>query len=157
MPFGFAGGIYDPETALVRFGVRDLDPLVGRWTAKDPIRFDGGGPSLYLYGGNSPTHHIDLNGRYAVAIVATAELACRTAVATFVGGKYPHDSWMRHCHSACVAARYCGIIPTLGAGYVHELSREKDWQEDLDANWEGATAGLNPFNDCETECSRCKP
>ena len=37
--FGFAGGIYDPDTGLVRFGARDYDPVVGRWTAKDSIRW----------------------------------------------------------------------------------------------------------------------
>jgi RHS repeat-associated protein len=36
-PFGFAGGIYDQHTGLVRFGARDYDPKIGRWTAKDPI------------------------------------------------------------------------------------------------------------------------
>ena len=27
-PFGFAGGIYDQHTQLIRFGVRDYDPLI---------------------------------------------------------------------------------------------------------------------------------
>jgi RHS repeat-associated protein len=36
-PFGFAGGLYDPATQLVRFGARDYDPETGRWTSKDPI------------------------------------------------------------------------------------------------------------------------
>ena len=40
-PFGFAGGLYEPETGLVRFGARDYDPTTGRWTAKDPIGFGG--------------------------------------------------------------------------------------------------------------------
>ncbi len=35
-PFGFAGGIYDIDTGLVRFGARDYDAETGRWTAKDP-------------------------------------------------------------------------------------------------------------------------
>jgi uncharacterized protein RhaS with RHS repeats len=28
-PFGFAGGLYDPDTGLVRFGARDYDPATG--------------------------------------------------------------------------------------------------------------------------------
>jgi RHS repeat-associated protein len=31
-PFGFAGGLYDADTGLVRFGVRDYDAETGRWT-----------------------------------------------------------------------------------------------------------------------------
>ena len=34
IPFGFAGGLHDRDTGLVRFGYRDYDPEVGRWTAK---------------------------------------------------------------------------------------------------------------------------
>jgi len=34
-PFGFAGGLHDRDTGLVRFGARDYDPETGRWTAKD--------------------------------------------------------------------------------------------------------------------------
>ncbi|HET8934091.1 MAG TPA: RHS repeat-associated core domain-containing protein [Polyangiales bacterium] len=34
-PFGFAGGLYDADTGLVRFGERDYDALTGRWTKKD--------------------------------------------------------------------------------------------------------------------------
>ncbi len=32
-PFGFAGGLWDRDTGLVRFGARDYDPEVGRWTS----------------------------------------------------------------------------------------------------------------------------
>ncbi|KIM02769.1 MAG: hypothetical protein KN64_14160 [Sulfurovum sp. AS07-7] len=41
IPFGFAGGLYDKDTALVRFGYRDYDAFTGKWTAKDPIGFGG--------------------------------------------------------------------------------------------------------------------
>ena len=58
-PFGFAGGLYDPDTGLVRFGARDYDPLAGRWTTKDPIRFRGGTTNLYVYCGGNPVNFVD--------------------------------------------------------------------------------------------------
>ncbi len=33
VPFGFAGGLYDADTGLVRFGYRDYQAEVGRWTS----------------------------------------------------------------------------------------------------------------------------
>jgi len=30
-PFGFAGGIYDRDTGLARFGARDYNTEIGRW------------------------------------------------------------------------------------------------------------------------------
>ena len=62
-PFGFAGGLYDPDTGLTRFGVRDYDAQVGRWMAKDPSLFRGGQPNLYVYAGSDPINNIDLDGR----------------------------------------------------------------------------------------------
>ncbi|MCC6527789.1 MAG: hypothetical protein IT373_34405 [Polyangiaceae bacterium] len=63
VPFGFAGGLYDAETGLARFGARDYDPGVGRWTGKDPIRFDGGDSNLFAYVSNNPVNGIDIDGR----------------------------------------------------------------------------------------------
>lgn len=48
-PFGFAGGIVDPDTGLVRFGVRDYDPTTGRWTTPDPLGIEQIEPDLYGY------------------------------------------------------------------------------------------------------------
>jgi len=68
-PFGFAGGIYDQHTGLVRFGARDYDPETGRWTAKDPIRFNGGDTNLYGYVLNDPVNFIDPEGEALQVIV----------------------------------------------------------------------------------------
>jgi RHS repeat-associated protein len=65
--FGFAGGLYDPDTGLVRFGARDYDPETGRWTAKDPIGFAGGESGLYSYVGVNPIGHVDPSGLGPVA------------------------------------------------------------------------------------------
>ena len=61
-PFGYAGGLYDPDTKLTRFGARDYDPDSGRWTAKDPIAFAGGDTNLYAYVANDPVNSIDPSG-----------------------------------------------------------------------------------------------
>ena len=61
-PFGFAGGLYDPDTGLVRFGARNYAPYTGRWTAKDPILFNGGDTNLYGYVLNDPVNGIDPEG-----------------------------------------------------------------------------------------------
>jgi RHS repeat-associated protein len=61
-PFGFAGGLYDADTGLVRFGYRDYDAQTGRWTAKDPILFGGGQANLYVYCGNDSVDLLDYSG-----------------------------------------------------------------------------------------------
>jgi RHS repeat-associated protein len=97
-PFGFAGGLYDPDTGLVRFGARDYDPNVGRWTAKDPIRFAGGDTNLYEYVLADPVNLADATG-----LDPFSEVVIKTAV----GG-------------ICVAAGCALGLPggplTLGAG-----------------------------------------
>jgi RHS repeat-associated protein len=64
VPFGFAGGLHDRDVGLVRFGYRDYDPDIGRWTAKDPIFFAGGDTNLYGYVLNDPVNLIDPSGHF---------------------------------------------------------------------------------------------
>jgi RHS repeat-associated protein len=65
MPFGFAGGIYDAATGLVRFGARDYDASVGRWTSKEPLRFTGG-KNFYVYADVDPINKLDPDGRIVI-------------------------------------------------------------------------------------------
>jgi RHS repeat-associated protein len=62
VPFGFAGGLHDRETGLVKFGFRDYDPAIGRWVAKDPIFFAGGDVDLYGYVLGDPVGLVDPSG-----------------------------------------------------------------------------------------------
>jgi RHS repeat-associated protein len=61
-PMGFAGGLHDRDTGLVRFGFRDYDPDTGRWTGKDPMRFAGADTCLYTYCFNDPINGSDRVG-----------------------------------------------------------------------------------------------
>jgi len=83
-PFGFAGGLVDIDTGLVRFGARDYDPRVGRWTSKDPIRFAGVDPNLYGNVLGDPINLIDREstGPVGLGICVAAALgdAARTAL-----------------------------------------------------------------------------
>jgi len=58
-PFAFAGGLYDSDTGLTRFGFRDYDAETGRWTAKDPILFNGWDSNLYGFVQQDPVNWID--------------------------------------------------------------------------------------------------
>jgi RHS repeat-associated protein len=49
IPFTFAGGLYDKDTKLIKFGYREYDSNTGRWITKDPIDFSGGDSNLYGY------------------------------------------------------------------------------------------------------------
>jgi RHS repeat-associated protein len=61
VPFGFAGGQYDENTKLVRFGAREYDATTGRWLSKDEARF-GGGWNFYEYAGSDPVNYGDWLG-----------------------------------------------------------------------------------------------
>jgi RHS repeat-associated protein len=61
-PFGFAGGLYDPDTGLTRFGSRDYEPTTGRFCSKDPIGFAGHDGNLYEYAFADPVTLTDSSG-----------------------------------------------------------------------------------------------
>lgn len=61
-PFAYAGGLFDSQTNLVRFGARDYEMITGRWTIKDPARFGGISLCLYNYVLNDPVNKRDPRG-----------------------------------------------------------------------------------------------
>jgi RHS repeat-associated protein len=96
VPFGFAGGLHDRDTGLVRFGYRDFAPEVGRWTAKDPIFFAGGDTDLFGYVQNDPVNFVDPTGQFLVSgtvlvgyVYGPAIVAAGTAAAYRLGPYLP--------------------------------------------------------------------
>ncbi|MBS1971499.1 MAG: DUF4329 domain-containing protein [Bdellovibrionales bacterium] len=89
-PFGFAGGLYDAQTKLVKFGARDYDArAAGRWTAKDPIRFSGDSANLYSYTFADPVNFMDIDGLKPGDKFKTAREAAQDAI------KYVNDQSIR--------------------------------------------------------------
>ncbi len=87
-PFGFAGGLTDPDTGFVRFGARDYDPRVGRWTSKDPIRFDTGEWNSYGYAIGDPVSLVDTNGLWAVSLEGYAGYGGRASLGVSGNGRF---------------------------------------------------------------------
>jgi RHS repeat-associated protein len=98
-PFGFAGGIYDADIGLVRFGARDYNSYTGRWSSKDPIRFEGGETNLYVYALSDPINAIDPSGLYGTNSCEYYERRCVES-----GGSY-------YCSTAQTA---CEAFPQPG-------------------------------------------
>ena len=69
-PFGYAGGILDGNTGLVRFGQRDYTPSLGSWTTTDPLGFRGGDANVYRYASSDPVNRVDPEGMNPLLIAA---------------------------------------------------------------------------------------
>ena len=148
-PFGFAGGLYDKDTGLVRFGYRDYDPFTGRWTAKDPAGFQGGDANLYAYSFNNPVNLIDPPGLaltdffktpgfsnvnvWAIGAIRTAlqlkqldkevqwSLKNAGELANTVGNGDVHVAdALQHCLASCSITRNFGPGTAHFAGDAHE-------------------------------------
>lgn len=53
----------------MRFGARDYDAEIGRWTTKDPVLFNGKSTSLYVYSLNDPVNNTDASGYFLDTLV----------------------------------------------------------------------------------------
>jgi len=77
----FPGQYFQIETGLHYNWHRHYDPMTGRYTQPDPLRFVDG-PSIYAYAKSSPLINVDPDGR-VVQVIATclANPACANALA----------------------------------------------------------------------------
>ena len=98
-PFGFAGGLYDPETGLTHFGAREYDAELGRWTARDPIGFAGGDSNLYGYVVQDPVNLVDPYGLFGLGDAWQGA----KSVGRFIG-KHADTFAMVAAAGACIAS-----------------------------------------------------
>jgi RHS repeat-associated protein len=120
-PFGFAGGLYDPITGLVRFGARDYDPEVGRFTAKDPIGFWGNDSGLYAYAYNDPINHFDPTGH--VGLLGAGVGAVIGGVSSGIGTLATTGSLAEAAASAVTGAAAGALIGAVpGVGLIRSIA-----------------------------------
>lgn len=105
IPFGFAGGLYDSETGLIRFGYRDYDPVIGRWTARDPIGFSGEDTNLYGYVFQDPVNFIDRSGLIAIGNCDINVFTGKTVCSKTVGNEKQSCKFSSNGDISCKAKR----------------------------------------------------
>lgn len=67
---GYAGGLPDPETRLVKCGARSYDPVSSRWLSRDPLLFAGSQGNLYVYVNIDPVNFRDPIGAFCLGAEA---------------------------------------------------------------------------------------
>jgi RHS repeat-associated protein len=126
-PFGYAGGLTDSHTGLIRFGARDYDAVIGRWTAKDPIGFAGGATNLYEYSENDPITMQDPDGQVAtMAVGAVTSVASGWLIAKLLGDCYSVKDALADAAAGAVGA---GLASKLNKLYrvakLRQLARSR--------------------------------
>jgi len=172
-PFGFAGGLYVPDTALVRFGMRDYDAETGRWTTKDPLYFNGGATNLYLYSRGDPVNWVDSDGRFGRLVALGLTIVAESLYDLHDRLTQESDEAMReasqagyrdikavdalqHCIASCNVTREEGLAVSGLAGVAYEAAGEVggalqpnlapgplESHSDLYNNYRGCQAGLD--------------
>jgi RHS repeat-associated protein len=137
-PFGYAGGMSDPDTGLIRFGARDYDPQTGRWTAKDPIGFQGGDTNLYGYVLGDPVNLIDPDGTFAILpVLAGGLLAAEVGITAHDINKLVHGCGNAVDLALDAAGPVVGGLAALGRGgkWLAKLADETGSFDPLARRW----------------------
>jgi len=159
-PFGFAGGLYDTETELVRFGARDYVSELGRWASRDPVRFSGGA-NVYLYTGADPIQGMDPTGfqNYGTGDCSYYEARCEQNGGSYYCedaptwcDRYPDSDGWPNCTRQCL--QECDQLDTdsdpVSPYYDDEEAMCVGTGEEPDS-----TMPWNPLNDnfaCHASC-----
>lgn len=109
IPFGYAGGLKDPDSGLVRMGARDYDPQTGRFTTKDPIGFSGGDTSLYAYVAGDPVNQADPSGLYGITDLiddVVPDPVSNAAAGLLAGASFGISNKIAGINGQCVGAGY---------------------------------------------------
>jgi RHS repeat-associated protein len=133
-PFGYAGGLTDYHTDLIRFGARDYDPSVGRWTSKEPLGF-AGALNFYVYCDNDGVNWVDPDGElafFATVFVTVALIGVALS------------KWIARGIDNLDDARKIGLNGYEVEDYYNDLN--KNWLPEIKATSMGCEAALSIIN-----------
>jgi len=158
-PFGFAGGLYDLDTKLVRFGARDYDAETGRWTSKDPIGFKGKTTNLYGYVFNNPINFHDATGKIAGVVnpaTVGAALAITGIVAAAINKMF---NGKKASEEESTDGEGSDVVPPImesnfPPGYWPDDKGAAEWGK---RNGGNPKAGKNKFHKLKQNCPGSKP
>ena len=123
LPVGFAGGLGDNLSGLFRFGFRDYEPKAGRWTAKDPILFNGGQFNFYLYTRGDPVNWVDSTGLVPGKHYDTMDEAAYAALDEILPTSIAEDT------------EYAGYIYANEDGTFSHTAPEAGWRNSFELNY----------------------
>ncbi|WP_413291920.1 RHS repeat domain-containing protein [Bdellovibrio sp. HCB185ZH] len=114
--YGFGGGLLISSVGLTKFGARWYDSAVGRWTSKDPLRFDGGDVNLYGYVLNDPINITDPTGKVLpVPVLWAGGAAIAGGVAGYIGTRAGGGTVGEAASAAVTGAIAGGVAGVLAA------------------------------------------
>ncbi len=144
IPFGFAGGIMDLDTGLVRFGARDYDPETGRWVTKDPIGFAGGDTNLYSYSLQDPVNFIDSDGLSPNDVRRINNTFNQSVQRMTQNGQRRSPGWLNNM-SRTANNLSGGLLgsPYLGCGEQQEVTQRDLQSQNYDDVWDFAWDGID--------------
>jgi RHS repeat-associated protein len=150
-PFGFAGGLYDQDTKLVRFGARDYNPSSGRWTAKDSILFAGGDTNLFAYASSDPVNFRDPRGWEVQAADAGSESWISKAwdLAVETGERVTHAIGDRIIENDNLGEHGPpNLTPPTGRRLNEYVNANKPGTENAESTWSFSEWIKKTFNSC---------
>lgn len=113
-PFGYACGLYDAATGLVRFGAREYDAETGQWLTPDPAGL-AGGLNAYEYAAGDPIDLVDHTGE--LPILALPAIGGAAGGVFTVGVQLWNGTRVSCIHAGDVA---WGIRTGAGLGFAFE-------------------------------------
>ena len=147
-PFGYAGGLYDPATGLVHFGLRDYDPEIGRWTTPDPLRFASGSMNWYEYAGSQPVNRVDPLGLFYFATgpnggggYAAVAGVSGSVEGGYVIGTSQNGGWKQAGYTSEAMTLNLGIGAGLGRGWSFTLSPFGNVEDYKGDSWTWSISG----------------